>query len=91
MVDASIHHPNVQGLEAELGASGSKRLNDAADVVADEDEAGDLAVRLHGPPQRILGILCATFSVRHAAQCARKAAEELCRVEMGPPRRDQVC
>ena len=57
MADAGRHDASVQRLEAEFGASRGQRLNDARDIVADEDEARHLAVRFHGPPQSILSIL----------------------------------
>ncbi len=41
----------------ELGTSRRQGLDDPRDVVADEAEACDLGVGLHGAPQRILGIL----------------------------------
>ena len=43
--------------EPELGASRGQWLDDAADIVTDKAEAGDLAVALHGAPQGVLGIL----------------------------------
>ena len=55
--DAHGHDAAVQRLEAELGAARRQRLDDARHVVADEDEARDLAVRLHGAPQRVLRVL----------------------------------
>ena len=55
--DARREDTAVQRLEAELGAAGRQRLDDARDVVADEDEARHPAVRLHRPPQRVLGVL----------------------------------
>ncbi len=55
--DARGHDATVQRPKPELGAAGRERLNDARDVVTDEDEARHLAVRLHRPPQRVLSIL----------------------------------
>ena len=68
VVDARIHDTAVKRLEAELCAPGGQGLDDAANVVADEDEAGDLAVGLHGSPQRVLGILQAMQTSEHI-QC----------------------
>ncbi len=57
MGDARGEDTAVQRLEAELGAARRQRLDDARDVVADEDEARHPAVRLHRPSQRVLGVL----------------------------------
>lgn len=57
MVDSGLHDLAMQGLESEFGTSRSQWLNDAGDVIADEDEPCHLAVALHCPPQRILSIL----------------------------------
>ena len=46
MGEAGLHALRRQGLEAELGAPGRQRIDDAGDVVADEDEPGDLGGRL---------------------------------------------
>ena len=57
MGDAGADDAAMQGLEAEFSAARGERLDDAGDIVANEDEARHLAVRLHRPPQRILRIL----------------------------------
>ena len=60
MIDALSDDAAVEGLEPEFGTARGKRLDDARDVVADEDEARDFGVRLHRPPQRVLRILSRT-------------------------------
>ena len=64
MGNAGVHDVAVQRLEAEFGASGGKGLNNARDVVADEDKACHAAVSLHGTPQGILGVLHDSWSMR---------------------------
>jgi hypothetical protein len=48
----------IEWLEPEFRASGSQWLNDSADIVADDTEASDLGILLHGSPQSVLCILC---------------------------------
>ena len=57
VADARGHDAAVERAEAELGAAAGERLDDARDVVADEDEARHRAVRLHRAPQRVLRVL----------------------------------
>ena len=65
MGDAVRHDVAMQGLEAEFGTARGQGFNDAGHIVADEEEACDLAVCLHGPPQCILGILSVDWHSTH--------------------------
>lgn len=40
--ETAAHRLDGEGLKTELGATGGQRLDDASDVVANEDEAGNL-------------------------------------------------